>query len=112
MQLNVFFNLYVFFLCFFGIKKHSQNIRITPCLNSSSFQHIWLKRGRVICQVHELFPDSLERRKGKLQNGNRIWSYHCTGGMSGIIGKHLKSVTGNGLQNFDLLTFMNKAKSL
>ena len=38
---------------------------------------------------------------------SRIWSYRCTGGMSSIIGKHFKCVTGNGL-NFDLWTFMKK----
>lgn len=36
----IFSDLCIFFLCFLGIKKHSRNIRITPCLNPSSFQRI------------------------------------------------------------------------
>ena len=34
----IFLVLYIFFLCFLGIKKQSRNICITPRLNPSSFQ--------------------------------------------------------------------------
>ena len=33
-------DLYIFFLCFLGIKKKSQNTLITPCLNPSNSQRI------------------------------------------------------------------------
>ena len=35
-----FSDLYIFFLCLLGIKKHSRNTRIIPCLNPSTFKRI------------------------------------------------------------------------
>ena len=59
---TLFSDLYIFFLCFLVIKKHSQNICITPGLNPSSFQ----RNGTFVSKEDRSFVHSLLYNNGPL----------------------------------------------